>query len=106
MMSINEMANPGGDWDQRMIDDYYDHRWHRLIDPLCEKMQLWKEGSLTHAEIEQTLEEVHQEVCEVRCLFRQRKDRLVNLIQHWDREWFEDWLDKHAPPREALSTAS
>jgi hypothetical protein len=88
-----------------MIDDYYDYRWHRLVDPLCDKMQLWKDGNLTHEEMERTLEGVHQEVCEVRCLFRQRKDRLVNLIQHWDRDWFEDWLRKHAPPREALSTA-
>jgi hypothetical protein len=96
MMTLKKTGDPGADWDQRMISDYYDHRWHRLVDPLCEKMQLWKDGNLTHAEMQQTLEEVHQEICEVRCLFRQRKDRLVNLIQHWDRDWFDGWLRSHA----------
>jgi hypothetical protein len=105
MMRLNETGYPGTDWDQQMIDDYYDYRWHRLIDPLCDKMQLWKDGNLTHAEMEETLEEIHQEICEVRILFRQRKDRLVNLIQHWDRDWFEEWLRKHAPPPEAVSTS-
>jgi hypothetical protein len=104
-MRFNETGYPGTDWNQRMIDDYYDYRWHRLIDPLCDKMQLWKDGNLTHAEMEETLEETHQEICEVRILFRQRKDRLVNLIQHWDREWFQDWLKKHSPPHGAISTA-
>jgi hypothetical protein len=105
MMSVSDKENPGADWDQRLIDDYYDYRWHRLIDPLCDRMQLWKEGSLSHAEMERTLEEVHQEICEVRCLFRQRTDRLVNLIRHWDSDWFEAWLEKHTPSDEAVSTS-
>ena len=97
MMSMDDSGELRAEWDQLMIDDYYDYRWRRLVDPLCEKMQLWKDGNLTHAEMEQTLEQVHQEVCEARLLFRQRKDRLVNLIQHWDRDWFEDWVEKHGP---------
>jgi hypothetical protein len=102
-MTLKLEGNPGVDWDQRMIDDYYDHRWHRLIDPLCEKMQLWKDGNLTHAEMQQTLEEVHQGICEVRCLFRQRRDRLVNLIRHWDLDWFDNWVKEHAPSDETVS---
>jgi hypothetical protein len=103
MMTFKQTGNPGVDWDQRLIGDYYDYRWRRLIDPLCEKMQLWKDGNLSHAEMQQTLEGVHQEICEVRCLFRQRKDRLVNLIQHWDRDWFDNWLREHTPPDAAGS---
>jgi hypothetical protein len=57
-------------------------------------MQLWRDGNLTHDAMEQTLEEVHQEVCAARLLFRQRKDRLVNLVQYWDRDWFEDRVDR------------
>jgi hypothetical protein len=60
-------------------------------------MQRWKDEDLTHAEMEETLEEAHEEICEVRSLFRQRRDRLVNLIRHWDRDWFESWVKEHKP---------
>jgi len=88
------------EWEEKLITDYYDYRWRRIMDPLCDKMQRWKDGDLTHAEMEKTLNEVHEETCEVRSLFRQRRDRLVNLIQHWDREWFESWLLEHRRPYE------
>ncbi|MGD2143223.1 MAG: hypothetical protein PVF54_01955 [Anaerolineae bacterium] len=93
--------DPEVQWEERLIDDYYDHRWRRVIEPLCDKMQSWKEGRLTHAAMEETLEQVHDEVCEMRSLFRQRRDRLVNLIRHWDRDWFESWVEEQAPPRDA-----
>jgi hypothetical protein len=86
------------EWEEKLIADYYDYRWRRIMDPLCDKMQRWKDGDLTYAEMEETLEEVHEETCEVRSLFRQRRDRLVNLVQHWDREWFERWLVEHRRP--------
>lgn len=88
-------------WEQELIDDYYDYRWHQIMEPLCDRMQAWKEGDLTHTEMDQTLEEAHQQICEVRSLFRQRQDRLVNLVQHWDREWFENWVREHTPPGES-----
>ncbi|MGD1996960.1 MAG: hypothetical protein PVH62_09325 [Anaerolineae bacterium] len=85
-------------WHQMLIDDYYDYRWRQVIEPLCDKLQRWKDGELAHAEMDQTLEEVHQQVCEVRGLFSQREDRLVNLIQWLDWEWFEEWVESHSPP--------
>lgn len=91
------------EWEAALIADYYDYRWKRIMEPLCERMQRWKEGDLTHAEIEETLEVAHDEICEARSLFRQRQDRLVNLIRHWDPAWFERWVEEHSPPRGAAS---
>ncbi|MGD2105107.1 MAG: hypothetical protein PVJ55_08365 [Anaerolineae bacterium] len=91
------------EWEAALIADYYDYRWRKIMEPLCDKMQRWKDGNLSHGEIEQTLEVAHDEICEARSLFRQRRDRLVNLIRHWDREWFERWVEDHAPSRTAPS---
>lgn len=85
-------------WEQALIEDYRDYRWRRLMEPMCEKMQRWKEGRLTHAEMDRAFEECHQQVCEIRSLFSQRQDRLVLLIQWLDREWFEQWIKSHSPP--------
>lgn len=85
-------------WEEKLIADYYDYRWHQLMEPMCEKMQAWKAGRLTHADMGQALEECHQRVVETRNLLSQRHDRLVLLIQYADREWFLEWVKQHAPP--------
>lgn len=85
-------------WEERLVADYYDYRWHQLMEPMCEKMQRWKAGQLSHAEMERALEECHQRVCEARNILSQRRDRLVLLIQYLDREWFQEWMKKNTPP--------
>jgi len=85
-------------WDQMLIEDYYDYRWHQIIEPLCEKLQRWKDGKLSYDEMDRTMEEVYGQICEVRSLFSQRRDRLVLLLQWLDRAWFESWVQGHAPP--------
>ena len=88
-------------WEERLIDDYRDYRWRQLMEPMCDKMQQWKAGELTHADMDQALEACHQQACEVRSLLNQREDRVVMLIQWLDREWFEEWVKRHSPPRGA-----
>jgi hypothetical protein len=85
-------------WEQKLIDDYYNHRWHQTLEPLCEWLRLWKEGELAHSQMETVLEDTHRQICEVRSLFSQRPDRLVLLVQALDREWFARWVVDHAPP--------
>lgn len=68
-------------WEQMLIEDYRDYRWRALMEPLCEKMERWRAGELPYPEMDETLEEVHREVCELRSLFAQRQDRLALLIQ-------------------------
>lgn len=30
---------PEWQWEQALIDAYYDYRWHQLLEPLCETFQ-------------------------------------------------------------------
>lgn len=85
-------------WEKKLIEDYRDYRWRRLMEPLCDKMDRWKKGDLNYDEMDRTLEEIHQEVYELRNLFSQRDDRLVLLIQWLDRDWFAEWVKEHRPP--------
>ncbi len=90
--------SPAFKWEQALIDDYRDYRWKKALEPLCDKMQRWKEGEVSHEEMDQFMEQVHQQIWEMRNIFHQRRDRLVNLIQWWDREWFLKWVMEYTPP--------
>ena len=90
------------DWEQRMIDAYYDYRWRRMLEPLCETFQAWKAGKIGYAEVDQAIEGVYKEKCALNNLFSQRHDRTACLIQVWDREWFDAWVKEHRPSGEAL----
>jgi len=94
--------NPSvAEWEKQLINDYYEYRWRQALDPICEKMERWRAGEISHSEMADFLEEVHREVCELRNLFTQREDRLVLLIQWLDREWFDRWVKEHVPPKGA-----
>jgi hypothetical protein len=86
------------DWEHDLADAYCSYRWHQLLEPLCGTFQAWKAGKLTHEEVDRALEEAYKNKCALNNLFCQRVDRVVNLIQWWDREWFEAWVEEHRPP--------
>jgi pantothenate kinase-related protein Tda10 len=85
-------------WEQILIDDYRTYRWNQVMEPLCDKLQAWKDGEVGYDELDAFMEKVNQQICEVRNMLGQRRDRLVNLIQWWDREWFLEWVKEYAPP--------
>jgi len=93
-----DRQTPEWQWEQALIDAYYDHRWRQLLEPLCETFQRWKAGELAHADVDRAIEEAYQERCCINNLFTQRRDRVVALIQSWDREWFEAWVKEHRSP--------
>jgi len=99
MNSGEQSAHPADwGWEQRLIKDYYNHRWTGALEPLCDWLQRWKNGTLAHDEMEQVLEQTHEQICEIRSLFNQRDDRLSLLIQWMERDWFEEWVREHTPP--------
>lgn len=93
-----QRQSSGWRWEQALVEAYYDYRWHLLLEPLCETFQRWKAGELTHADVDLAIEEAYKERCGLRSLFSQRQDRAVALIQWWDHEWFEAWVEEHRPP--------
>lgn len=96
--SERSVQTPAQQWEDRLVDDYRNHRWRRLMEPMCDKMEKWRAGELTYSDMDQALEECHQQACELRNILIQRKDRLVTLIQYLDREWFEAWVKDYSPP--------
>jgi hypothetical protein len=88
---------PEWQWEQALIDDYYDYRWRQVLDPLYEKFQRWKAGELTHHDMDQAIHETHKQDQELYKLFRESRRFLIGLIQ-WNREWFEGWVTDHPPP--------
>jgi len=93
-------------WEQKLVEDYYNYRWEQLLEPLCATSERWKAGELTIPDMAQALNEVHGQVYELDKLFGQRDDRLVMLIQWLDREWFEAWLEAYSPPKGARLISS
>jgi hypothetical protein len=90
------------EWEKALINDYRHYRCHRLLEHVCDKLRLWKAGQVTRDEMDRFMGEIHQQSCEVRDISRQRSDRVVNLIQWWDREWSLEWVKSHSPPAEAV----
>ncbi len=88
---------PEWQWEQALIDAYYDYRWHQVLDPLYEKFQQWKAGQLTHTDMDRAIHETHKQTRELYSLFTNKRDFLIDLIQ-MDREWFESWVADNPPP--------
>ncbi len=97
-MNPAEHPNSAQWWEEKLVNDYRNYRWSQLMEPICEKMRLWKEGKISYAEMDEAIETCHHHLCEVRNLLNQRQDRLVMLIQWLDREWFMEWVKAHTPP--------
>jgi hypothetical protein len=84
-------------WEQTLLDDYYDHRWHQVLDPLYELFQRWKAGECTHDDMDTAIHKVHRQTQEVYSFFTTKRDLLVKYIQ-FDRDWFDAWVAGHPPP--------
>jgi hypothetical protein len=84
--------------EQALIEDYRAYRLGRLLTLVCEQLRRWKAGRIRPDEIDRMMDEIYLESCVTHNISRQRRDRVVNLIQWWDREWFLDWVRTHTPP--------
>ena len=91
------------EWETALIEDYRAHRLERLLELVCQAVRLSKAGRLVTDDRDRLLEQVYQESCITRQISRQRRDRVVNLIQWWDREWFLEWIATHRLPSGRVS---
>lgn len=85
-------------WEQALTDAYWDYRWRRIMDPLCDTFQRWKAGELGHADVERAIDQAYKEKCAINSLLTSRPDRAAAIIQWWDREWFLKWIEENRPP--------
>ena len=99
MIMSQKMRRPAPvwQWEQALIDAYYDHRWHDVLDPLYEKFERWQAGELSHDDIDEAIHQTHKQTRKLYTLFTEKRSFLVRLIQ-WDAAWFDEWVKDHPPP--------
>ena len=85
-------------WERALTDAYWDYRWRKIMEPLCETFQRWKAGELSHQDVDKAIDEAYKEKCLINNLLTYRPDRAAAVIQWWDREWFLKWIESNRPP--------
>ncbi|MBI4329961.1 MAG: hypothetical protein HY673_01610 [Chloroflexi bacterium] len=85
------------DYQQAMIDAYYDAWMHRVLDPLYEAFQQWKRGDLPHDALTELIHEVHRENQKAYSFFTQSRNEIIACIK-MDGDWFAPWLAANPPP--------
>ena len=98
MSGKKKRRTPEWEWEQSLIDDYYDYRWWQLLEPLYQKFQIWKRGQLDHEEVSLAIHKTNKATRALHTFFEERRDLLVSLIQ-LDKDWFGEWLKSHPAPR-------
>ena len=85
-------------WEESLTDAYWDYRWRKIMDPLCDTFQRWKAGDLGHLDVDRAIDEAYKEKCLINNLLTSRPDRAAAIIQWWDHDWFLAWIEKNRPP--------
>jgi hypothetical protein len=88
---------PEDQWEQALLDAYYDYRWREVLEPLYQKFQQWKAGELDHMDMDEAIHQTHKQTQEVYVFFTQKRDLLVRVIQ-FDESWFQPWVKDNPPP--------
>ncbi len=95
---MSKLKSPEREWQQKLIDDYYDYRWKQILEPLYQDFQHWKAAERSQADMNQAIHAAHKESQQIYTFFARGHDTLVGWIQ-MDRDWFEPWLANNpAPP--------
>jgi hypothetical protein len=91
--------SPRREWEQALIDAYYDHRWRQILQPLHNDFRCWAAGELAHADLDRAIHETHNKGQELYGLFAQSRYWLVWGIQ-FDEDWYQGWVKDHPMPAE------
>jgi hypothetical protein len=86
-------------WEESLLEAYYDHCWREVLDPLYEQLARWKKGELEHEEVSNSIHQTHKQTARLYNLFIQKRDFLVVIAQQ-EQDWFNSWLTGHPAPSE------
>ncbi len=89
--------SPQREWEQALIDAYYDYRWRQVLQPLHVDFQRWAAGELEHADLDRAIHETHKQSQQLYGLFTQSRYWLVRAIQ-FDEDWYLRWVKDHPAP--------
>ncbi len=84
-------------WEQALIDAYYDHRWHAVLDPLAAAVRRWEAGTLDHVDLARAAGRVRTGVSPIDDVFSQKREMLVRMIE-FDEEWSGPWIAANPRP--------
>jgi len=84
-------------WEQLLIDAYYDHRWHEVLDPLATAVRRWEAGELDHVSLARVAGRIHKKMSPIDYVFSQKRAMLVRMIE-FDEEWSGPWIAAHPRP--------
>ena len=87
-------------WEQALVDAYYDYRWRQVFQPLYDDFQRWAAGELTHADLDQAVHQTHKKTQELYRLFSEKREWLARAIQ-LDEDWYREWVKDHPAPTQA-----
>lgn len=88
---------PEYQWEQALLDAFYDYRWREVLEPLYQKFQQWKAGELDHLVISEAIHRTRKETQAVYSIFTMKRDILVRALQ-FNEEWFQEWVKENPPP--------
>jgi hypothetical protein len=57
---MTRKRSPLHQWEQEILDAYYDYQWHLILDPLYEKFQERKTSKISHSEMDKAIHETHK----------------------------------------------
>jgi hypothetical protein len=83
-------------WEERLVEDYYEYRCQKLLEPLYDELQQWKEGAISHETLFDAVARVHRENRERYNFFARKRDDLARWIQL--DPWFDQWIATHPAP--------
>lgn len=88
---------PEYQWEQALLDAFYDYRWRQVLEPLYQKFQQWKTGELNHKDMDEAIHQTHKQTQDVYSIFTMKREVLVRAIQ-LNEEWFQAWVKDNPPP--------
>ena len=97
MSPSRRSQTPEYQWEQALLDAYYDYRWHLILDPLYDNFQQWKAGEVDHDQMDEVIHLTHKQTRQIYCLFMEKRAFLIRMIQ-FDQDWFPAWLKDNPPP--------
>jgi len=50
----------GYQWEQSLLDAYYDYHWREALEPLYQKFQQWKAEELDYMDMDEAIHQTHK----------------------------------------------
>jgi len=89
---------PEYQWEQALLDAYYDHSWRDVLEPLAEQFERWKLGELDHEQISNAIHRTHKATQRVYTFFGEKREFLLRAIP-LNHDWFQTWVKANPPPQ-------